>query len=113
MRYKLINWVLLLLSLLFFINVVRSANLLTMRGKVIADIQNNLQEEKERQEDLKRQLAKVESDQYIEREARNKLNLGREGEIILLLPSVSPIIEPTPTPVDTTANWQKWINMFL
>ena len=113
MRSRLVYWVLLLLTIFLFINVVRSFKLITMRGMDVRDIQNKLQEEKERQENLKRQLAQVESNQYIEREARNKLNLGKEGEIILLLPSISPIYEPTPTPLDYSANWQKWIGLFL
>lgn len=113
MRSKLINWILLLFSILLLINIVRTWKFLAMRGNVIRDIQNNLQAEKERQNDLKRQLARVESDQYTEQEARNKLNLGREGEIALLLPSISPIFLPTPTPVDTSTNWQKWVKLFL
>lgn len=113
MRYKIINWVLLFLTVLLFVNVIRSFKLLALRGNVVGDIQGKLQEEKDKQDNLKKQLARVESNQYIEKEARNKLNLGREGEMIVLLPSVTPVFLPTPTPVETIANWQKWMRLFL
>lgn len=112
-RSKIVTWLLLLMIVMLSINVARSWVKISQRAEVIKLIQDKLQQVKEQKENLKRKLAEVESQEYIEREARNKLNKGKEGEIVLILPSISPFIEPTPTPIDTSANWQKWVRLFL
>lgn len=113
MKYRLVSWILLFIILMLVINIIRSFFNLRQRGDVISQTQEKLQSEKEQQEELNRQLARVESPAYIEKEARNKLNLGREREIVLILPSISPIAEPTPTIIDKSSNWQKWIRLFF
>ncbi|MBI5452000.1 septum formation initiator family protein [Candidatus Gottesmanbacteria bacterium] len=112
-RNKLVTWLLLVLVVMLSINVARSWVKISQRAEIISLTQDRLQQAKDQNESLKRKLAEVESQEYIEREARNKLNKGREGEIVLILPSVSPIAEPSPTPIDTSANWQKWVRLFL
>jgi len=112
-RDKLTNWFFLIFTLLLFLNVIRSYFAFQNRRSIVSQVQIKLQKTKEENENLKRQLARVESKEYIEEEARNKLNMGREGEMILILPSVSPISEPTPTPVDTTTNPEKWLRIFF
>lgn len=98
---------------MLIVNVIRSWQHLSLRGDIIRQIQDRLEKAEEQNEDLKKQLVQAESRQYIEKEARNKLNLGREGEMIILLPSISPPAEPTPTTVDTSANWEKWAKLFI
>jgi len=113
LRDRLINIILFVAVLLLVINVIRSWQHLSVRGDIIQQIQDRLDKAQRQNEDLKKQLVQVESRQYIEQEARNKLNLGRGGEMIVLLPSISPPAEPTPTIIDTFANWQRWIRTFL
>jgi len=93
--------------------VVRSWINLSRMGKIIEQTQEKLQQVKQQQEDLNRQLVKTESREYVEKEVRNKLNLSRENEVVIILPSVSPILQPTPTSIDALANWQKWVKVFL
>lgn len=112
LRNRLIYIVLFVAVFMLAINIIRSWQHLSQRGDVIRETQERLEKAKEENEDLKKQLAQVESRQYIEKEARNKLNLGREGEMIILLPSISPILEPTPTIPDTSSNWEKWVKIF-
>jgi len=112
-RDKLTNWFFLIFTLLLFLNVIRSYFAFQNRRSIVSQVQIKLQKTKEENENLKRQLARVESKEYIEEEARNKLNMGREGEMILILPSVSPITEPTPIPIDTTSNPEKWLRIFF
>lgn len=113
MKNRLINWVLLLVALMLVVNIIRSWIYLSQRGDIIRQTQERLKQVREENEELKRKKAQVESEQYIEREARNRLNLGREGEVVLLLPSISPSAEPTPTPVDTSSNLIKWVKVFF
>lgn len=113
MRTKLLNWFLIFISLSLIASVVRSFWSLSQGKRVMQESEEKLQATYEQQEDLKRQLARSQSTEFIERQAREKLNLGKDGEIILILPPISPIAEPTPTPIENLANWQKWVKIFF
>ena len=113
MRTKLLNWFLIFISLSLIVSVVRSFWSLSKGKRVIQETEEKLETTREQQEDLKRQLARSQSPNFIEKQAREKLNLGKEGEIILILPPISPIEEPTPTPIENLPNWQKWVKIFF
>ena len=100
-----------LISLVF--SSVKSWVKLNDRLKFIKETKLKLVEEEKKQENLKRELARTESIEFIEKQAREKLNMGREGEVTVLLPTPVVFVSPTPTPMDTAANWEKWIRVFL
>lgn len=113
MRYKIINWFLLFIAISFVLNIIRTASNLSQEDGIIKEAKDRFQKTSDDNQNLKRQLAQVESSDFIEREARNKLNLGREGEIVLIMPSISPLMTPTPVPPDTSPNWQRWMRLFF
>ncbi len=113
LRFKLINWLLLILVIMLGVNVVRSFIRISYRDEIVKSTYDKLQQVKDESESLKRKLAEVESNQYIEQEARNKLNLGKDGEIALIIPSISPDVGPSPTPIDKSSNLVKWLKLFL
>lgn len=98
---------------MLIINVVRSSVHLSERGSILQEAELDLQKAKTRNETLKRELARVESPDYIEKEARDKLNLAKEGEVVVLLPSISPPVQPTPTIIEDIPNWEKWRRVFF
>lgn len=55
---------------------------------------------------LQEEIAKAQSDVYIERLAREKFNLKKPGESVLILQEKPAIIIEKPPDI---ANWQKWI----
>ena len=77
-----------------------------------------------KEEELKKQLEYYQSDEYVEKIARDKLLLAKPGETILLLPQPNgnnPINQfpiSTNNPMDTEtnqvnlSNWQKWAKLF-
>lgn len=113
MKYKLVNWLLFLLSIAFVGNIIRTTTSLSGEDNIIKEAKDKLQKVTDENQNLKRQLAQVGSQEFIEKEARNKLNLGKEGEIVLILPSISPFLTPPPIPADSSPNWQKWMKIFL
>lgn len=113
MKYKLINWVLFILAIAFVGNLIRTIASLSSEENIIKDAKEKLSAAIDENQNLKRKLSQTESQEFIEREARNKLNLGKEGEIVLILPSISPFITPTPIPPDISPNWQKWVKLFF
>lgn len=71
-----------------------------------SSLERNLAENRE----LKAKLKHVQTQEFIEEEARNKLFLSKPGEKEILLPS------STSAPSTHTvyiSNWQKWVQLFL
>jgi cell division protein DivIC len=69
-----------------------------------------------RNKQLKEQLKEAKSKEYIEREARDKLGLVREGETMVVIPdeklnSVLGISKTESQP--RLPNWQGWLNLFF
>src|SRR3989344_8718631 len=112
-KIKLKEIVIVLIVLILFINLVKSWVKLTERLRFIKETKIKLVEKKTRQDNLKREFARTQTGEFIEKQAREKLNMGKEGELIILLPTPVLPVSPTPIPVDTAANWQKWVRLFL
>jgi len=55
------------------------------------------------------------SEEFIEQEARNKLNMVKEGEIVVVLPpNIKEILgEKETQPQTSVPNWRQWLNLFL
>ncbi len=67
-------------------------------------------EEKEKAIKLSTQLHRLKDKKYLEKVIREKLNLSKKGEFILILPSPTPVpYKPTPTSVP---HWRQWIETF-
>jgi cell division protein FtsB len=61
---------------------------------------------------LAKKAGEVESPVYIERVAREKLNLQKEGEIVVVLPKdLSTAVAEEAQP--QLPNWQKWWKLFF
>ncbi len=110
MKAKFSKIVIVIIGILLVVNLVRSFQLVTEKSKVIGEGQNRLFEEQARNDKLKRELAKVESREYIEKNAREKLNLGKEGEYVVILPPMTPM--PTPTVGKIVSNPEAWMKVF-
>lgn len=111
-KFNLKEIILLVIVLLLFGSLIRSWTNLAERQKIIKEAKIKLAEEQKEQDNLKRELVRSESTGFIEEQAREKLNMSREGELIILLPTPMISPSPTPSPVNTSANWQKWVRLF-
>jgi len=60
-------------------DALKSGDRLSSQAEVVYEL------EKENKE-LKKKLSEVESPEFIEEEARNKLGLGKNGEVIVIIP---------------------------
>lgn len=113
MQNKLIQLILGIAAIMLVVNVVHTWINLEKRGDIVKETAGRLEKSKQQKENLERELARVQSQEYIEKEARDKLNLGREGEVVLLLPTISTNQGPTPTPLQDVPNWQRWWKLFF
>lgn len=80
----------------------------------IENAQRNLTAARKENNELKKRLAYVKSREYLEKEARDRLNLSKEGETVVVLPSVIPLLKTQEAPLlkDDIPNWKKWYRLF-
>lgn len=78
-----------------------------------------LEKAQEKNAELLRQVAKVQSGAYVEKQAYEKLGLVKDTEIVLVLPEeevlrkLSPHIEDKQNITESIPNWKKWIDLLL
>ena len=68
-------------------------------------------------QELKEKLNYVESEEFVEKEAREKLNMAKEGEVVVVLPD-NEFSPPTggqfsKNKEEDLANWQQWWHLFF
>lgn len=69
------------------------------------------EEEKKRNIELKTQLVKTQDSYEFEKTVRNKLNLHKVDEVIVVIPNPTPtVLIPTATPIP---NYMKWLDVFI
>ncbi len=102
-----------LFSLVFIISLSRSIYSLWQKGSVILTEEQIRSERQKENAVLKQKLALVQSSPFIEQEAREKLNLQREGEITVVLPKVSSGSAEKVAQAADLPNWQQWWKLFF
>lgn len=103
---------LLIIATTLAINFIRSWIHLNSRGDIIEQARIRLEKKEAERDGLERKFAGIKSAPYIETQAREKLNLARPGEVVILLPPTTPVT-PISIPIDHRANWEKWVDLFL
>ncbi len=86
-------------------------------NKEVASRENQLERLKKEEEELKKKYEEITSSEYMEKQLRNQLNLAKENEIVLVLPSdevLQKLVPPDEEEVtfDTRPNYRKWIDVF-
>ncbi len=84
---------------------------------LIEKTKSRLEKINEENKKLSEQLQITESEDFIEKQLRDKLGLAKEGEIILVLPEPEIVKKLAPVlPKDEEAklkpNWKKWLELF-
>lgn len=109
---KKLIFILILISLLIFIkNTVVSIIQLSQNSKTIDKLDFNLKSAKQENVLLQQKLYYVKSDEFIEEQARNKLNLVKNGEYMVIAPPPQGKLEQTKK--DEIPNWKRWWKLFF
>lgn len=68
-------------------------------------------------QELKNQLTEVTSPNYIEKQARDKLGLAKEGETLIVIPEekIQQVLglQKNNFGIDRLPNWQGWLRLFF
>ena len=116
---RLTHYLIILVCILFVISLVRNFTRTRSMQITLLEAEKSLEELYEKQKSLQGDLEKVEGDFYIEQQARNKLGLVKENEVVVVLPSkevlrnLSPWKEKNKEYSLPNPNWKKWVKLFL
>lgn len=111
---NLLRLLLLLFLLYMVLSLTRSAISLSGKGKILDDARQKLLQAQEKNADLKKKFEEVKSPEFIEKEAREKLDMSYEGESVVMFvqrnkkemsagATSSGAVAP-----DASPNWLKW-----
>lgn len=102
-----------LISVVFILinSVIKSFSSFREKYQFYLNFKNEYEKLKKRNIELKTDLLRKNDPLEIEKKAREKLNLVRKDETVVILPYPTPtptIITPSPKP-----NWQQWVDLYF
>jgi len=115
---KYVNYILILLSILLAISLVRNMFRKNQVDETITEEEVMVEDLRRENEELKKELQILGSDEYKERQLRDKLGLAKEGELIVILPDEEILRKLAPKSFEEEEtlpdpNWKKWMHLFF
>lgn len=112
MKRRILNLLVLLGGILAIASFSSSIHSLIKKGDLFVEKEKKLVELKTKNQELKETLEKVESEEFVGKEAREKLGMGKRGEVIVILPNNQTTKQPNNQEKELQ-NWRKWYNLFF
>lgn len=109
----------LVLGVFFGLSLINNIQTILSADQRIDSAYSKLAKLKQENERLAGEVEEVESEHYTEQQARDKLGLSREGEVVVVLPEESKLKRLSPDfreeESDTLPdpNWKKWWKLFF
>lgn len=114
-RHKIINLAIIIIGIGLVISLSRDILRLLKSGDRVKLAQLQVKELEVKQAELEKQKEYYQSQEFVEEQARNKLNLSQEEETVVILPpNVEELVgyEPPREP-EKIPNWQQWWRLFF
>lgn len=115
---KAVAYIILIFSLLFIISLLKNSWRLFHADERLKTAEKKLAELKKENQTLQEKFQFYQSDQFIESQIRDKLQMAKPGETIIILPenlsreSSKSGSESNQTTDKELSNWQKWLKIF-
>lgn len=109
---KILYIIVVVVCLLIINGLIRSIYDLWKKQDLVVSAKDELNKEKQKNQELKAQLVYVQSDEFIEEEARNKLFMVKPGESDVIVPEEL-LQKKEEKKVVIVPNWQQWVNLFV
>lgn len=106
------DWLIIILGSIVAVRLAGNVWSLNKSGRLVKQAEKELAEAKKENDNLKKRWEEVQSEEFIEKEAREKLGLGKEGETIIILPN-NDANHKSQTPSSTEPNWHKWWELYI
>lgn len=113
---KIKNFLLLLILSIFSLSLWNVGQKISEGKKRLLESEREVAATIRKKEDLQKEIAQKQSLDYLEREARDRLNLIKPGERIVILPPRPDGQESGDKEIDqkdSTPNWLKWKRLFF
>lgn len=115
---KYLKYIALIVTMFVIFSVVRTTIGLLGKGGALEEARKEVAALEKEQAELLELREKVESDEFVEKEARNKLGLAKSGEKIVVLPPKEVLAKLAPPPeeeefLEEFPIWKRWTRMFF
>jgi cell division protein FtsB len=115
-KRRFLYWLAIIISLMLIVNFSKDLFTLLGRKDRIDQAEKRLAEVKQKNQELKIQKNQYQQEEFFESEARDKLLMAKEGEVVVILPEELKdlkdealiIVKPLQLPV-----WQQWLEIFM
>ncbi len=96
------------------ISFVKSVQKLWLVDARVAQLKADVKRLEQEKKELSVRNNEAESPEFVEKEAREKLGLGKEGETVVVLPEDThrSQIQDQNVAGDNDANWRRWLKVF-
>ena len=121
MRSHLIHLFLLIIGLYLVVSLSRSIFSLTLKTKAVDEARRKVDIELVENSKLAKELTQTQGQEFIERVARDKLNMSKKGETVVVVPqdladnlaSINATLSASFwNPPEIIPNWKKWLKLF-
>lgn len=115
-KWRVIRLIIIVMSAVLIVNLSRSIWDLWRRRDILGQRQSVLQRLEAEHTRLQKELEYVQSPEFIEKEARNRLGMAREGETVIIIPNDKFQMTNGNTEKriqETIPNWKKWWRLFF
>ena len=114
-RYS--NYILIFVFGLMLLSLVRNLLKIRQADEKIRQEKERIKALQEENKKLTEALKEVKSEEFVEKQLRNKLGLAKEGEVVIVLPEPEKLRELAPKIVEEEEvlpppNWKKWLELF-
>jgi len=105
-----------LILVIFLVGIIvnLSISIATLWSKkdLLTTAQARLDKEQKEHTRIQQELKRVNDSSFVEEEARDKLFLGKPGDVIVLIPTASPSATQKESG-DSKSIWQQWLDVFF
>jgi len=114
MKRRILNIIILVFGLYLIISLTKDIVRLLNSGGQVGEAEERLERMVEEERRLLVLKEEWSSEAFVEEEARNKLNMGRPGETVVILPGGEGggANRSETTDVESKPNWKKWVELF-
>ncbi|RLC32956.1 hypothetical protein DRH13_00545 [Candidatus Woesebacteria bacterium] len=112
------NIVFMVVSLLMLVSLARNIVKVREAKERLKEKEEYIEKIRGENEELSQRVATFKSEEFIEKQLRDKLGLAKEGETIIVLPDEETISKFAPSDekeeeILPDPNWKKWLKLFF
>jgi len=115
MKKRFFETIIILLGMVFIVKLTGDFLRLIKASQRIKLMEEKVLKLEEKKKELSEKYQYYQTPEFIEEEARNKLNMAKPGETIVILPpNLGEVLSRPKTQVEPPIpNWKKWWNLFF